>query len=65
MLAFLVIKKYNEALQGVYFSLRIKYLLLAEFSVRTVNYGPGFFPLIYGLRASRLGHKSMEKNEDP
>ena len=26
------------------------YLLLAEFSVRT---------------ASRLGHKSMEKNEDP
>ena len=32
-----------------------KYLLLAEFSVRTVNYGPSFFP----------GHKSMEKNEDP
>ena len=28
-----------------------KYLLLAEFSVRTVNYGP----------ASRLGRKSMEK----
>ena len=28
------------------------YLLLAEFSVRTVNYGPSFFP-------------SMEKNENP
>ena len=39
-----------------------KYLLLAEFSVRTVNYGPSFFPSIYGPRASRLGHKSMEKN---
>ena len=25
-----------------------KYLLLAEFSVHTVNYGPSFFPLIYG-----------------
>ena len=25
-----------------------KYLLLAEFSVRTVNYGPSFFPSIYG-----------------
>ena len=32
-----------------------KYLLLAEFSIRTVNYGPSFFPSIY----------SMEKNEDP
>ena len=29
------------------------YLLLAE-----------FFPSIYGPHASRLGHKSMEKNED-
>ena len=28
-----------------------KYLLLAEFSVRTVNYGPSFFPSIYGPRA--------------
>ena len=43
---------------------KIKYLL-AEFSVRTVNYGPIIFPSIYGPRASRLGHKSMEKNEDP
>ena len=25
-----------------------KYLLLAEFSVRTVNYGPSFFPSISG-----------------
>ena len=30
-----------------------KYLLLAEFSVRTVNYGPSFFPSINGPRASR------------
>ena len=41
------------------------YLLLAEFSVRTVNYGPSFFPSIYGPSAKRAGHKSMEKNEDP
>ena len=42
-----------------------KYLLLAEFSVRTVNYGPKFFPSIYGPSAKRAGHISMEKNEDP
>ena len=41
------------------------YLLLAEFSVRTVNYGPSCFPSIYGPSAKRAGHKSMEKNEDP
>ena len=29
------------------------YLLLAEFSVRTVNYGPSFFPPIYGPSAKR------------
>ena len=46
-------------------SLMCKYLLLAEFSVRTVNYGPSFCPSIYGPSASRLGHKSTEKNEDP
>ena len=40
-----------------------KYLLLAEFSVRTVNYGPSFFASIYGPSASRLGHKSMGKND--
>ena len=38
-----------------------RYLLLAEFSVRTVNYGPSFFPSIYGPGAKRAGHKSMEK----
>ena len=42
-----------------------KYLLLAESSVRTVNNGPSFFPSIYGPSATRAGHKSMEKNEDP
>ena len=40
-------------------------LLLAEFSVRTVNYRPSFFPSIYDPSAKRAGHKSMEKNEDP
>ena len=39
---------------------RDTYLLLAEFSVRTVNYGPSFFPSIYGPSAKRAGHKSME-----
>ena len=34
-----------------------KYLLLAECSVRTVSYGPRFFPSFYGPR--------REKNEDP
>jgi hypothetical protein len=33
----------------------IKYLLLAEFAVRTVSYGSSFFPLIYGPNA---GNKS-------
>ena len=39
------------------------YLLLAEFSVRSVNYGSSFFPSIYGPRASRLGHKSMHSTD--
>ena len=43
----------------------ILHLLLAEFSVRTVNYGASFFPSIYGPNAKRAGHKSMETNEDP
>ena len=42
-----------------------KYLLLAEFSVRTVNYRPSFFASIYDPSEKRAGHKSMEKNEDP
>ena len=37
------------------------YLLLGEFSVRTVNYGPSFLPSIYGPSGKRAGHKSMEK----
>ena len=42
--------------------------LLTNFvsSVRTVSYStvadPRFFPLIYGTRASRLGHKRTGKN---
>ena len=43
----------------------IKYLLLTEFEVRTVSYGPSFFPLIYSPSAKRAGHKSTGKNEDP
>ena len=43
----------------------MKYLLLTEFEVRTVSYGPSFFPLIYGPSAKRAGHKSTGKNEDP
>ena len=35
---------------------KITYLLLTEFEVRTVSYGPSFFSLIY---------KSTGKNEDP
>ena len=35
------------------------------FSVRTVSYGPSFFPLIYGPSATRAGHKSTGNNEDP
>ena len=41
------------------------YLLLTEFEVRTVSYGPSFFPLIYGPSAKRAGHESTGKNEDP
>ena len=41
------------------------YLLLTEFEVCTVSYGPSFFPLIYGPSAKRAGHKSTGKNEDP
>ena len=41
------------------------YLLLTEFEVRTVSYGPSFFPLIYGPSAKRTGHKSTGKNKDP
>ena len=49
---------------GLYFT-QDKYFLLAEFSVRTVNYGRSFFPSIYVPSAKHTGHKSMEKNEDP
>ena len=39
------------------------YLLLAEFSVRTVNYGPSFFfPSIYGPSAKIDGKKTRIRN---
>ena len=47
------------------FNSAITYLLLTEFEVRTVSYGPSFFPLIYGPSAKHVGHKSTGKNEDP
>ena len=37
------------------------YLLLTEFEVRTVSYGPSFFPVDYGSSAKRAGHKSLGK----
>ena len=37
------------------------YLLLIEFEVRNVKYGPSFFPSIYGPSAKRAGHKLMGK----
>ena len=44
-----------------FLKLKLKYLLLTEFEVRTVSYGPSFFPLIYGPSAKRAGHKSKGK----
>ena len=41
----------------IFFEVFCPYLLLAEFSVRTVP--------IYGPSTKRAGHKSVEKNEDP
>ena len=39
-----------------------RYLLLTEFEVRTVSYGPSFFsPLIDGPGVKRAGHKSRGK----
>ena len=43
-------------------SLRLASNYYPRFSFLTVNYGPLFFPSIYGPRALRLGHKSMRKN---
>ena len=60
-LAFLFFSKLKN-INNISESFIEKYLLLTEFEVRTVSYGPSFFPLIYGPRASRLGHKSTGKN---
>ena len=48
------------------FALPVKYsyLFLAEFSVRTVNYGTSFFRRFMAQARSPKGHKSMEKNEE-
>ena len=42
----------------------ITHLLLTEFEVCTVSYGPSFFLSIYGPSVKRAGHKSTGKNED-
>ena len=39
-------------------SLGHEYLLLTEFEVRTVSYGPSIFPFTYGPSAMRVGFKS-------
>ena len=43
-----------------------KYLLLTEFAVRTVSYGPSFFrsDLYDGPSTKRSGHKSKRKNRE-
>ena len=40
---------------------KIKYLLLTEFEVPTLSYGPSFFPV--ALRAWAINRRG--KNEDP
>ena len=42
-----------------------KYLLITEFEIRTVSYGPSCFPFAYGPSAKRADHKSTGKIEDP
>ena len=39
------------------------YLLSAEFSVRTVNYGPSFFASIYGKQRGSVIYSTDRKNE--
>ena len=52
--------------ENVYLTkMKYPYILLTEFEVRFASYGLSFFPLIYGPRAGRVGHKSTGKNEDP
>ena len=45
--------------------MKATYLLQTEFEVRTVIYGPIFFPFTYGPSAKHAGHKPTGKNEDP
>ena len=63
-------KRLRNAKPGNHLKCRTEYflpyvILLTELEVRTVSYGPSFFPLIYGPSAKRAGHKSTGKNEDP
>ena len=45
---------------------KIKYLLLTEFEVRTVSYGPSFFPFdLWPKREARGAINRRGKNEDP
>ena len=45
-------------------TIKLTYLLLSEFNVRTVSYRPSFTMLIYGPSGKLAGHKSTGKNED-
>ena len=50
------------------FFLRLgQYLLLTEFEVGAVSYGPSFFPLAWKNPSAKrvVGHKSTGKNKDP
>lgn len=38
-----------------------QYLLLTEFEVRTVSYGPSFFPLIYGPSAKAINQREKTR----
>ena len=46
---------------GIDFADKCIYLLLTEFEVRAVSYGPSFFP--FELWPKRINHRG--KNEDP
>ena len=54
---------FTQPKHSVHF-INLIYLLLTEFEVRSVSYGPSFFPLIYGPSAKRLGHKSTGKKRE-
>ena len=56
----LIVLSFSSVVKGKFFSCYTNtYLLLTEFEIRTVSYGPNVFPLI-----SRLGRKLTGLSED-